>query len=268
MIDDIQLYEGEALEILSGMRASSVDCVISSPPYWQMKDYGHAQQIGLEETWYGYQISLGAVFREVARVMRPHATCWINIGDKYHKKELKPAWDVMSIVRSATPLTLRQTFLWHKTNATPYGAKRRQTQDHEYIFCLSKQDDYFWDRRAVMVPAKWERWGQQTIIKDYRGIKPIDMDSLERRREEGKPVRTVWSLPTKPYSGEHTAPFPVELARRCMELGCKPGGRVLDPFTGSGATAAACKVTGRRFIGIDLRPDYLEDAKDRWNEGA
>jgi site-specific DNA-methyltransferase (adenine-specific) len=232
-----------------------------------MKDYGHADQLGLEDTWEQYQYGLGKIFQEVLRVMRPHATCWINIGDKYHKKELMPAWDVMSMVRS-TGLKLRQTFIWHKTNATPYGAKQRQTQDHEYIFMLSKDDGYYWNKRAVMVPAKWERWGAQTIEKDYRGIKPIDMDSLEDRRAEGKPIRTVWTLPTKPYSGEHTAPFPVELARRCMELGCKPGGRVLDPFTGSGATAAACRVTGRRFTGIDLRPDYLEDAKARWMAGA
>lgn len=244
-----------------------MDCVVTSPPYWQMKDYGHADQIGLEDGWFDYCEAIGEVFDQVQRVLRPHGTVFINIGDKYHKKELMPAWDVTVGLRRRG-WKLRQSFLWHKTNATPYGATRRQTQDHEYIFMLSKADDYFWDRRAVMVPAKWERWGAQTIVKDYRGIKPIDMDSLERRREEGKPVRTVWTMPTKPYSGEHTAPFPVELARRCMELGCKPGGRVLDPFTGSGATAAACKVTGRRFVGIDLRADYLEDAKDRWRSGT
>jgi DNA modification methylase len=259
----LTLYEGEASATLSEFRKNSVDCIVTSPPYFRLRDYGHSDQVGQEDSWSDYCNAIGSIFEEALRVLRPHGTCWLNIGDKWEKNELMPAYDVMTALRQSGWL-LAQTFIWHKTNVTPYGAKRRQTQDHEYVFLLAKNADYDYDRRAVMVPAKWERWGKQTIVKEYRGIKPIDMNSLDRRRQEGKPVRTVWSMPTKPYRGRHDAAFPPALAERCMRLGCKPKGIVLDPFIGSGSTAAAAKTSGRRCIGIDLRSDFLDDTIDRW----
>ncbi len=265
--DGLALYHGEVRDVLASFRARSINCVVTSPPYYEMKDYGDDRQIGWEPSFSDYINELLEVFQAVKRVLKNDGTLWINIADKWIKNELFAA-DTLAHSLWRDGWLRTQTFVWHKTNATPYGAKRRQTLDHEYFFCFAKDPQYYWDRRAVMVPAKWERWGKQTIVKAYRGIKPIDMDSLERRREEGKPVRTVWTMPTKPYPGQHMAPYPPELAARCIRLGCPKRGLVLDPFTGSGATAAAAKITGRRYVGIDIVESYLDDTAARWEAGA
>ncbi len=262
------LYSGEARAVLADFRKNSIDCLVTSPPYYEMKDYGDSRQIGWEDTFRLYTLELLDVFAAAWRVLRPDGTVWVNIGDKWTKNEMFPAYSFAVDMATHCGYIPIQTFIWHKTNATPYGAKRRQTLDHEYFFAFAKHSDYYWDRKAVMVPAKWERWGKQGIKKDYRGIKPIDMESLERRRQEGKPVRTVWTMPTKPYPGQHMAPFPPELAARCIRLGCRPKGRVLDPFCGSGASGVAAKLTRRQFFGIDIVESYLDDAVERYTAGA
>lgn len=260
------LYEGDVTQVLGTFASEIIDCVVTSPPYFQLRDYGDHRQIGQEDDFLAYKCALLNVFREIKRVLKPYGTVWINLGDKWQKGELHSATEFPSVLKHMDQWVWAQTVIWHKTNATPYGALRRMTQDHEYFFLMAKRPDYWFDRRGVMVPAKWERWGKQTIKKGYRGIKPIDMSTLEKRREEGKPVRTVWTMPTESYGGQHTATYPPRLAERCIRLGCPEGGVVLDPFCGSGATARAAKDMGRNFIGIDLRADFLDDTLERLAE--
>lgn len=143
---------------------------------------------------------------------------------------------------------LRQEVIWHKPNCMPESATDRPTRAHEQLFLLSKSRIYFYDADAIREEAKWKRWGKQTIGKDYRGINPIDMESLDERRAEGRNKRSVWTIPTIPYSGPHFATFPPDLVRPCIlagtsEKGCcpecgAPWERVTEKVTENASNAA------------------------------
>ncbi len=169
---------------------------------------------------------------------------------------------------------LRQDIIWDKPNVMPESVKDRCTKAHEYIFLLSKSRRYYYDYKAIKEPAKWERWGKQTDVKGYikgttetlgkdtRG-KPVDMDSLEERRKQGRNKRSVWHVPSKPFKGAHFAVFPPALIEPCILAGCPENGTVLDPFFGSGTTGEVCILKNRFFIGIELNSNYCEIAKNR-----
>ncbi len=294
-------YQGDALTVLRELPDESVNCVVTSPPYWGLRDYGCEGQIGLEETPALYLERMVAVFSEVRRVLRSDGTAWVNIGDSYNAynggagpssklsqnqseqrprlatgyglqcKELKPKdligmpWMLAFALRS-DGWYLRSEIIWHKPNPMPESVTDRPTKSHEQLFLLTKSARYWYDADAIREPAEWARWGAQTTIKDYRGINPVDMDSLEERRTEGRNKRDVWTVATEPYPEAHFATFPEALIEPCILAGCPAGGVVLDPFLGSGTTAAVARRLGRRAVGIELNPDYLEMAKRRCHQ--
>ncbi|UJW32592.1 site-specific DNA-methyltransferase [Saccharothrix sp. AJ9571] len=237
----------------------SVDCLVTSPPYWRLRDYapsvragGHSQ-IGLEETADGYVAALRAVFAAARRVLAPRATVWLNLGDSYstnsdgywcaargqdrqphyrpradvpHKNLLGMPWRVAFALQQDGWL-LRSAIVWHKPHTTPTQVQDRLATRSELIFLLVSQLDYYFDTGSVR--RSWGARGQ-----------PGD----------------VWTIsPDRSRSG-HPAPSPVEIPRRCIAAGCPPGGHVLDPFSGSGTTGIAARELGRRFTGIDTNAEY------------
>jgi DNA modification methylase len=273
----VNLVLGDCRNVLPTLPAGSVHCCVTSPPYFGLRDYGHEAQIGLEETPDAFVAKLVEVFREVKRVLRDDGTLWLNLGDSYARaggwsnnngldgvsraegtraasnmtggggKSQKLAsglkskdligipWRV-AFALQADGWYLRQDIIWHKPNPMPESARDRCTKAHEYIFLLSKGARYHFDSEAIKEPAT---------------------KGATRNR------RSVWTVTPKPYKGAHFATFPPDLIEPCILAGCPAGGTVLDPFMGSGTTAAVSLQHGRQFVGVELNPEYLELARRR-----
>lgn len=234
---DLRLYAGDALAVLSELPDESVDCCVTSPPYLGLRDYGTEGQVGLEATPAEYVAKLVAIFSEVRRVLAPHGTVWLNLGDSYVAKQLLGTPWRVAFALQEDGWWLRSVVIWNKPNAMPSSVRDRPTTSHEYIFMLAKNAHYYFDRHAVLEPAAWERWGKQTVPK-YEGTETatgwIKQQSKEKLSSNGataggKNIRSVWNIPTQPFSGrelfgddeiEHFAVFPEEIPRRAILAGC------------------------------------------------
>ena len=168
---------------------------------------------------------------------------------------------------------LRQDIIWHKPNPMPESVRDRCTKAHEYVFLLSKSGRYFFDSEAMKEPAvsnasgaaaSFKRRGskrEQTIPGQSYGTHRPERDDVAYNETRNR--RSVWSVATKPYAGAHFATFPEKLIEPCILAGSRPGDTVLDPFMGSGTTAAVALQHGRQYLGCELNPAYqpLQDAR-------
>jgi site-specific DNA-methyltransferase (adenine-specific) len=297
----------------------SVNCCVTSPPYFGLRDYGMDGQIGLEPTPAEFVARLVDVFREVKRVLRDDGTLWLNIGDSYSRNPAKggsgpngkhdfiPSYGEAqqqlaayakagssdgAVGRGERPGTrtgflaekqmlgipwrvafalqadgwyLRQDIIWHKPNPMPESVTDRCTKAHEYLFLLSKSDQYHYDADAVMEPAvNKKKPGRKIAETDHYGAGNGGNTGLTgfiaKYHEEGLPThrnrRSVWTVPVMPFKGAHFATFPPALIEPCILAGCPHGGTVLDPFGGSGTTAVVAIKHGRDAILCELNPAY------------
>lgn len=259
------IFEGDALATLERLPSESCQCIVTSPPYWGLRDYDIEQQVGLEATLPQFINSLRTIFREARRVLRDDGVLWVNIGDGYtsgnrrwrapDKKNparamnvrpdtpegLKPK-DLHGIPwRLAFALQddgwyLRADIIWNKPNAMPESVKDRPTRSHEYLFMFSKCEKYYYDHVAV-------------------------------REENGRNMRSVWNFNTKGFAGAHFATFPPKLVEPCIRASTRPGDYVLDPFFGSGTVGIVAQELDRQYIGIELNPSYVAIAAQRLRDG-
>ena len=294
---------GDALTELKNLLDESVNCCVTSPPYWGLRDYGITGQLGLEKTPEEYVARLVEVFREVRRVLRKDGTLWLNLGDSYFgstqgygdtktsnknhhgsRQRQKPKWtdfglnpkDLVGIpwcvafALRADGWWLRQDIIWAKSNPMPESVKDRCTRAHEYIFMLSKSARYYYDADAIaeksIDPESINgRRKRNPRQCDLTGDKKLvqNFDRLDGEIYLTRNCRSVWTISTKPFKEAHFAVFPPEIPERCIKAGCPPGGVVLDPFFGAGTTGVVAKELGRDFIGIELNPEYCEMAERR-----
>jgi DNA modification methylase len=159
---------------------------------------------------------------------------------------------------------LRQDIIWHKPNPMPESVRDRCTKAHEYIFLLSKSERYFFDSEAIKEPCKQD-WGTRDrkngkYHNDGTGLQPHG--GLEKSYTMAN-KRSVWTVATRPYKDAHFATFPPALIDPCILAGSRPGDIVLDPFMGSGTTAAVALQHGRQYLGCELNPEYgpLQDRR-------
>ena len=285
---DVTLYCGDALEVLRDLADESVDCCVTSPPYFQQRDYGNDRQLGLEETPTEYVTAMIGVFTEVRRVLSCSGCLWLNIGDSYaanrsyqvsqskHRTHdygrsnatcvpegLKPK-DLIGIPwRLAFALQedgwwLRSENIWWKPNAFPESAEDRPHRAHEHVFQFSRSAHYYYDAEAVKEPAAWERWGAQIPRKTNDSRARGAQFVKERSRQElmemaGKRnLRSVWPINTAPFADAHFAVMPAAVARPCIRASCPVGGIVLDPFAGTGTTGVVALSEGRQALLIEL----------------
>lgn len=255
------IIEGDAKVALQRLPDQSVQCCVTSPPYWSLRDYNIPGQIGLEPSVGRFISRLAECFAEVRRVVKDDGVLWLNVGDAYTSGDrgyrapdrknpvramtyrpdtpagLKPKdligipWK-LAFALQADGWYLRADVIWHKPNCMPESVKDRPTRAHEYMFMFSKSERYYYDRGAV-------------------------------REANGRNRRSVWSVPTQAFEGAHFATFPPALIEPCILAGSRPGDFVLDPFFGSGTVGVVCGATGRRFVGIELNPRYVEIAGRR-----
>jgi len=298
---DFEIVQSDAAEALRGMDAGSVHCCVTSPPYWGLRDYGEADQLGLEPTPDLYVERMVEVFAEVRRVLRDDGTLWLNLGDSYATGAgavgdcpgggsqgdnwkgattspnrmpipgLKPK-DLVGIPwRAAFALQadgwyLRSDIIWAKPNPMPESVRDRPTKAHEYIFLLSKSKRYFYDADAIAENGNPSNYrGNPTTRRCPPGKQP--QGKMDARRGEidatTRNKRTVWTVTTKPYAEAHFATFPPKLIEPCVLAGCPEGGTVLDPFCGSGTTGVVALRASRDFLGIELNPEYVTMARHR-----
>ena len=281
------IYTGDALDVLRGLPDGSVNCCVTSPPYYALRDYGMDGQIGRESSPKEYVSRLTEVFAEVRRVLRPDGTLWLNLGDTYAgrgEEEIKPK-DLIGIPWMAAFALrddgwyLRNDIIWMKENPMPESVKDRCARCYEHIFLFSKSKKYFFDYKAIsepIAPATAERLKRGMKGGNKYG-KPVpgqpQPQSINRPREHGEikdadinPLRNkrdVWKINTVPFKGGHYAAYPPKLVETCLLAGCPEGGIVLDPFMGSGTTGMVASQMGRHFVGVELNPEYTELAYKR-----
>lgn len=260
--EHVTLYHGRALDVTRAMQDGSVDCVVTSPPYFGLRDYGHEDQYGTEETPGEYIESMVDLYREVRRVLTDDGTFWLNVGDSYgHRKNLLGIPWRVALALQDDGWTLRNDIIWSKTNAMPESVTDRLANRHEHLFLFTKSPLYWFDLDPIRKPH-----AEESISRASRGRATAYAapGQAPNKRSESQPNKLggnpgdVWEIPTKPFAGAHFAAFPEELPRRCIASGCRPGGVVLDPCSGSGTTGAAAQTLGRRYIGIDINADYLK----------
>jgi DNA modification methylase len=300
----ITLWHGDALGVLHTLPDRSVNCCVTSPPYYGLRDYGTECQYGLEESPAAYVEVMRQVFAEVRRVLADDGTLWLNIGDSYvagsamtgtksmrqrlngsHLRDETivrgvsdlPAKNMLGIPwRTAFALQddgwiLRNAIVWNKPNAMPESVTDRLSNRHELIFLFAKSRRYWFDLDPIREPQaesslERSRYSRTGHAKDVYGdgitkLRNPVTDAASSRRAlagMGRNPGDVWAIPTQPFPGAHFAVFPIEIPRRAIQAGCKPGGVVLDPFSGSGTTGLAAGQLGRRYVGIDLNADYLD----------
>jgi site-specific DNA-methyltransferase (adenine-specific) len=280
-MDDIRnrILCGEAAEVLSRLPAGVVDCVVTSPPYFRQRDYeGSVQQVGAEASPQAYVERLVAVFRAMRRVMKPQATFWLVLGDKYDDGELLGMPWRMALALKDDGWRLRSDCIWHKPNAMPSSAKSRPTVDHEYVFLLTPGDDYFYNADAIREPhvtfseKSRMRGGRRHFFQrdsTPEAGKNGGNSNLHNGRWDqafhplGRNKRTVWSIPLSKFREAHFAVFPEQLVETCIHAGSPDSGLVLDPFSGSGTTAVVAQRLGRSYLGIDCVEQYCEMARNR-----
>ena len=259
---------GDAREKLQTMAAESVHICVTSPPYFNLRDYGTAGQIGMESTPEEYIAKLVGVFREVRRVLRTDGTLWVNIGDSYRGKNLIGIPWLLAFALRSDGWYLRQDIIWNKTRCIPESVRDRCTKSHEYIFLLSKSDRYYFDGAAIREPV-----AESTVTRMKQDIEHQRGSFRQPGKTNGplKPggngqyrnKRSVWNICTSYFKGAHFAVFPEKLVEPCILAGCPEGGTVLDPFAGSGTTGVVAKRLGRNFTGIEINPAYCKLAENR-----
>ena len=301
------LLLGNCLDVLSALPESSVQCCVTSPPYWGLRNYGVDGQLGLEETPDAYVANMVAVFRAVRRVLRDDGTLWLNLGDSYsgaaggnnrgegagggkergkaigfgtlpkrkdlegglkHKDLAGIPWRV-AFALQADGWWLRQDIIWYKPNPMPESVTDRCTKAHEYIFLLTKSAKYFYDNEAVKEKSLHVGVTHRAANKGKAHSEEAGLDTrpkVDWTTPETRNKRSVWTVATKPYKDAHFATFPPKLIEPCILAGSAADTLVLDPFSGAGTTGVVAVQHGRRYIGIELNPDYLEMSRKRIQE--
>ena len=299
---------GDCRDVLPTLGAGSVQCVVTSPPYYGLRDYQHPDQIGLEPSVEAYVAEMVAVFRAVRRVLADDGVVFLNLGDSYSggpstgangwkagsigvssdaargvpvgkhgdgigpKQLLGVPWRV-AFALQADGWVLRSDIIWHKPNPIPESVRDRPTKAHEYVFLLAKRARYFYDSGAVAEPlVSMHPSGNKSRL--VRGRIGGDSGwnlrpSAERSLPEGgRNRRTVWTIAPQPCRGAHFAVMPPALVEPCILAGSRPGDTVLDPFLGAGTVGMVASRLGRDWVGIEINPEYAAMAERRVRDDA
>lgn len=326
--EHVTLWHGDALDVLRTLPGGSVDCCVTSPPYFGLRDYGSPGQYGLEASPAEYVERMRAVFSEVRRVLADDGTLWLNIGDSYYSGRGNPgpnADDGKNVARRGwvRPVDrpgqewskpknllgipwrvafslqddgwiLRNDIIWAKPNGMPESVTDRLSTKHEHLFLLTKSRRYHFDLDPLREPVKYPLGSPQTLWNNSGSKEPDRPGQSSRQKRPDRPGKAggtnlkatgrqhltpdvnggrnpgdVWTIPTQPFAAAHFAVMAPELARRAVLAGCKPGGVVLDPFSGSGTTGMVAIEALRRYVGIDLSTEYLDlSLRTRLRQGS
>jgi DNA modification methylase len=293
-----EIYNEPCLDTLKKMPNDFLDCVITSPPYWQLRDYGYDGQWGLEPTFQEYLEHLWEMMDEIYRVLKPTGTCWINLGDTYgggnsgkggntgkHTEEnpnvkgtrfengiKKPLNKCLLLIPHRFAIgcidrgwIMRNDIIWAKRNGMPESCTDRFSKKHEFFFFMVKSEKYHFDLDAIRDKHKASSLNRIEYgwKSDHDSIGHIDTEKMGDRfcNPLGKNPGTIsdfWDIPTKPSANEHYASYNDDLIRKPILAGCPEGGLIYDPFMGTGSTAQAAIRANRNFIGSEMSEKYIK----------
>jgi site-specific DNA-methyltransferase (adenine-specific) len=213
-----EIREGDAPERLREVPNGSVQCCVTSPPYYRQRDYGDERQIGLEPTVDEYVARLVEVLRDVWRVLRDDGVLWLNLGDTYADKSLLMIPARVALALRDDGWFLRSDVIWAKPNPVPESVTDRPTNAHEHVFLLTKSARYFYDAEAIREKATYPN-GPNGVV-----LSPYGQGSSRTGSGGGSPDgrRNVWEIATRPYAQAHFATFPTKLVEPCVLAGSSP----------------------------------------------
>lgn len=273
----------------NGLRSfpdSCVDCCVTSPPYFGLRDYGVPGQLGQEKTVEEFLSNLRNIFMEVDRVLKPTGTIFVNLGDTFNgdkkgntetnknkkvttqsfKKEKEANIQNKSLLmipeRFAIMMMnfgwcLRNQVIWHKPNQMPESVTDRFTVDFEKIFFFTKQPTGYYFKQQKLPSISKDAIVRDRITSRQNKVPGRSlMTGLAVNNYDEVNMRAVWSINTKPFKDAHFATYPEALVERMLTSGCPTGGLVLDPFMGAGTTAIVAKKLGMNYTGFELNEEY------------
>jgi len=312
------LLIGDVRDKIKEIATGSIQAIVTSPPYWGLRNYESNLQIGQEKHPEHYVENIVSLAKEFWRVLKKDGTFWLNIGDtyfgpkgghwssgnsltndttgtKYREKRQAPPKHKYLKTKDLVGIPwmvafglqrdgwyLRNDIIWSKNNPMPEAVRDRFSKSHEHIFLLSKSKNYYFDYKAVLEPytEPLNRWGGERFneVEDTKYVDGMDKKlgynhqdkdgkgKLSRPNPDGRIRRDVWRLNTSSFSGGHFAVFPQDIPQLAIQAGTKHGDTVLDPFMGSGTTAIVATRLLRKWIGIELNPEYAEIIKERTSQ--
>lgn len=280
------LIAGDCVAGMQTISAGGVHCVVTSPPYWGLRDYGADGQLGQERTAADYLARMVEVFRAVRRVLRDDGTLWLNIGDTYRAGQVCGIPWRLAFALQDDGWRLRQEIIWHKPSPMPSSVRDRCTTAHESLFMLTKSRRYFYDAKAIGEPYA-NGIGRDRLACPKAAIARGSSEGGRMRSafyaRGWRNRRSVWTIASQNYRGAHFAVMPAPLVEPCILAGTNAAGccgecgslvacqcgadripcTVLDPFAGSGTTLAVAIANGRSAIGCELNRDYIALARER-----
>lgn len=282
---------GDVFEAIGQLKAHSVDTIMTSPPYWEQREYpgsditwpdGWHGQLGWEPTPEKYVQHVVLIFRKLYSSLKPNGTAWINIGDtciheltraesNLKNKDLAGIPWMVGLALRDDGWYLRSEIIWEKTNPVPQRTPDRPSRCHEHILLLTKSPSYRYNADAIREktgresdPTKYKKaMGTNKGADSHRFSRGFRKRSAGLTHPLGRNKRDVWRMASVRNSHGHYSSYPVELAETCIKAGCPERGTVLDPFCGTGTTGVAAIRLGRQFIGIEIVPKFANIA---WNE--
>ena len=284
------IVNGDCREVMRSINDGVIDCCVTSPPYFNLREYdGEVEgSIGSQDNIEEYIRSLVSVFSEVKRILKDDGTLWLNIGDSFSRKthgsirqkeRIGIPWMLAFALREDGWM-IRQDIVWEKPNVMPESVKDRFTCSHEMVFMMVKNGKYMFNSSEIKEPSAGNyKIGAET--PRFGGTKYGDSDDKHHSGKSGKRwvpsmavmedgskvvvrnMRDVWKISVQPFSGCHFVTFPEHLVDRCIRCGCRDGGVVIDPFSGSGTTGLSAMKNGRKFIGIDTSEKYCAISSER-----
>jgi site-specific DNA-methyltransferase (adenine-specific) len=262
------IHTGNVYDVLPELPAKSVHMVMTSPPYWNLRDYGEADQLGLEETPEEFVANLADVFDEVKRVLRPDGSLWLNLGDTYDDKDLQQIPARVALELQNRGWILRNRVTWVKPGGgPPESAQDRLATETEALFHFTKTKEYHYD--ADSIREDYAESSKKRVEYGFDGTREYGAGTTPGVTQEntvsndGRIPGDVFYVSIKPYPEAHFAVYPPELCEKPIKATCPPDGVVLDPFAGAGTTLLKAKELGRRYVGIELNPEYADMARAR-----
>ena len=299
----IEILHGDALKKIKLLKDKSIDCIVTSPPYWRLRDYENEKQLGLEETPEEFINTLCNFFDSCWKILKDTGTLFVNLGDSYSNSNSISTTGRRGFYRSDRPDTmlkkekciarkkslvgipamfmlemikrgwiLRNKIIYQKSNVMPESVTDRFSNDYEELFFFVKNEKYYFKKQ-------YEPYAEKTLNAFKNGKIPQSHEYLKSGQskiamrnnknwlavvsEKGRNMRTVWKIGTVGIKESHFSTFPEELVKRCILSGCPERGIVLDPFLGSGTTLKVAKKLNRSGIGIELNWKYIQIAKNR-----
>lgn len=276
----LELHVGPCIEVMKALEPETIDCCVTSPPYWGLRDYGNPDQIGHESRPVEYVRRIVDVMREVRRLLRDDGTLWLNLGDSYagsgkgrngdgslgKMASAKQRSSVGSYLGAVPPTKAITGFKPKDLIGIPWRVAIALQEDGWFL-----RQDIIWSKPNPMPESVTDRCTRAheylfLLSKSRRYRFDVDAIAEPGTTSARRQRRSVWTIVPKTFPGAHFATFPEELVEPCVLAGSRPRGKVLDPFLGSGTTAVVALGLGRAAVGIELNPEYAQIARRRIEE--